>query len=95
MRHRISTQSFKTQRPILNTSKCQVYCDRCLEKDSCDFQVQPRRQQPVSHAGKLEVPPKLVFSMLNNKDLQAKLRACRLPTDGKRQVHYSSGFTLP
>lgn len=63
------------------------YCvNRCLEKDSCDFQVQPRRPQLVPSACKLEVPPKLVFSMLNNKDLQAKLRVYRLPIDGKRQV---------
>jgi hypothetical protein len=41
---------------------------------------------PAGRAKKLEVPPKLVFSMLNNKELQAKLRAHKLSTDGKRHV---------
>ena len=35
---------------------------------------------------KLEVPPKLVFSMLKDRELTSKLRALRLSTDGKRQV---------
>jgi hypothetical protein len=72
---------------------------RCLQapSDSDDFQARPVRaaaaaqkppqqkqlQQPQR---RLEVPPKLAFSMLSGRDLQAKLRALRLPAEGKRQV---------
>ena len=43
---------------------------------------------------KLEVPPKLVFSMLKDRELTSKLRALRLPTDGKRQVCAWSALPL-
>lgn len=43
---------------------------------------------------KLEVPPKLVFSMLKDRELASKLRALRLPTDGKRQVGAQSALPL-
>ena len=46
--------------------------------------VQPSK--PKKASCKLEVPPKLVFSMLKDRELASKLRALRLPTDGKRQV---------
>ena len=42
--------------------------------------------KPKKASCKLEVPPKLVFSMLKDRELASKLRALRLPTDGKRQV---------
>ena len=84
-------------------SSCTSDVYRCLNKTDED----PRSKAPVkpvlpvtapvlpSKAGKggckLEVPPKLVFSMLKDRELTSKLRALRLPTDGKRQVGASSG----
>lgn len=69
---------------------------RCLQKasEADDFQPQAARAPPPAPVvsvlprtkAKLEVPPKLVFSMLSNKELQAKLRAHKLPTDGRRHV---------
>lgn len=32
------------------------------------------------------MPPKLVFSMLKDRELSNKLKALRLPTEGRRQV---------
>ena len=48
-----------------------------------------RKAQPVPKATNLEIPPKVAFSMLKNKEVQAKLSFYGLPTDGKRQVHLS------
>ncbi|CAK0783245.1 hypothetical protein CVIRNUC_006444 [Coccomyxa viridis] len=72
------------------------HLDKCLEKAG-----EPKSQAPAKRAApvtgpvsapkakkrgcKLEVPPKLVFSMLTSKELSSKLKAFRLPTEGKRQ----------
>ncbi|CAL8472044.1 g11586 [Coccomyxa elongata] len=49
-----------------------------------DFQ-ESRKGLPVRKPTSLEVPPKVAFSMLKNKEVQAKLSFYGLPTDGKRQ----------
>ena len=71
---------------------------RCLDKAENEprSKAPPKPVAPVAapvlaakpkKAGcKLEVPPKLVFSMLKDRELTSKLKAVRLPTEGKRQV---------
>ncbi len=54
--------------------------------------VQPSKAKKASC--KLEVPPKLVFSMIKDRELASKLRTLRLPTDGKRQVGAQSALQL-
>ena len=72
-----------------------------MATDSEDFQQQARgAPQPAPGAARrprtrLVVPPKLVFAMLTGRDLQAKLRAFGLPTDGKRQARAVLPLTTP
>jgi len=80
---------------------------RCLDKADNEprSKAPPKLVAPVAapvpaakpkKAGcKLEVPPKLVFSMLKDRELTSKLKAVRLPTEGKRQVGCGSANFAP
>lgn len=87
-------------------SVCMHDC-RCLDKaDDEPRLIAPLKPLPpvtapvqASKAKKdscrVEVPPKLVFSMLKDRELTSKLRALRLSTDGKRQVGAASSQCHP
>ena len=55
-------------------------------KQAAPAPVLPTAPKAKKGGCKLEVPPKLVFSMLKDRELSNKLKALRLPTEGRRQV---------
>lgn len=84
-----SVMMFDFKRPLSPQQESRLF-DRYhpVGGNDDDFQ-ESRKGQPVRKATNLEVPQKVAFSMLKNKEVQAKLSFYGLPTDGKRQVHLS------
>lgn len=81
---------------LINQGLVNSHIDNCLNKQALP-EAKPRVAGPgrvSKNQPKAEVPPKLCYSLLKDKELRKKLQDLGLPTDGKRQdliVRYS-GF---